>query len=86
MDDWQNSYENFRKFIHGWCITNISLTDTTLEISAVDENSLKHTIYTAQFCEKFPEMGGTGKKRKSFEDGKMSDYWLIIYDGTELAV
>lgn len=86
MNDWEKSFKDFKNYINNWQIKDIYLDNTTLKIILLDDNSKEHTIYTAQYCEKFPEQAGTGKKRKSFESGKMSDYWLIIYDGTNLTV
>lgn len=86
MDDWKDSLDAFKSLIDGWQIKDVHLSDTDLKIVLSDVTSKEHTIYTAQSCDKFPEQGGTGKKRKSFESGKMSDYWLIIYDGTDLHV
>ena len=56
-----------------------------LNMGLVKEN-FKHKIYTSQFCDKFPEQAETGKKKKSFKDGTMQDYWLVVYDSTYLSV
>ncbi|MGN1411074.1 MAG: hypothetical protein ACI4WH_01010 [Oscillospiraceae bacterium] len=82
----EKSVNDLKDLLYDWRIKDISLTDTHLKILLLDKTLKEHTIYTSQVCDKFPEQGGTGKKRKSFEDGKMSDYWLVIYDGTELSV
>lgn len=86
MDSWQNDVSSLKRLINGWKVQDIYLDDTTLEIILIDDKSNKHTIYTSQFCDKFPEQAGTDKKRKSFEDGTMQDYWLVIYDNTYLSV
>lgn len=82
----ESSLKDFKELINGWQIKDLILDDTNITITLLDNLKHEHTIFTAQFCNKFPEQGGTGKKRKSFENGKMSDYWLVIYDGSHLSV
>ena len=52
----------------------------------VDSYDKLHYIKSYKCSDQFPEQGGAGKKRNSFEDGKMSDYWLVTYDETHLKV
>ena len=52
----------------------------------LEKDGEKHILFTEKYSERFPEQGGTGKKRNSYDKGEMKDCWLVIYDGTELCV
>ena len=67
-------------------IKEVALSQESIEIILVDSYGELHYIKSYKHSDKFPEQGGTGKKRNSFEDGKMSDYWLVTYDETHLKV
>lgn len=82
----EKSLEDLKSFLKGLTIQDIQLSKEDLTIHLVDDKNTTHTIHTQKFSSKFPEQGGTSKKRKSFENGSMEGYWLVIYDGTDLRV
>ncbi len=87
--DSENYDESFKKLLgllKTLIIRDIALFDDRLTIELSDSNGKAHTIHTQKYSCKFPEQGGTGKKRNSYESGKMEDYWLVIYDKTDLFV
>lgn len=86
FDNQKKSLEELKQLLTGLMIQDIQLSTDELTITATDKNSVTHMIHTQKMSDKFPEQGGTGKRRKSYEDGSMEEYWLVIYDGTELSV
>ncbi len=79
-----------------WDTIEAMLKDTLIEDVDLQEHSLKitlrkkdgemHTLNTQRESNAFPPQGGTGKRRRSYETGIMSDYWLVTYDETVLRV
>ena len=82
----EESFEEMRNDLIGMSIYYIELGEKNIYITLIDENYNVCSIKSYKESDDFPEQGGTGKKRKSFENGKMEDYWLVIYDGTDLMV
>ncbi len=70
------------KIFSGSVIYDIQLTDTEITINFKNSISAENTLCSYKYSDKFPEQGGTKKKRNSFENGTMKDYWLVTYDGT----
>ncbi len=81
-----NSLDSLKNIIKDLAIKNIDISDNEFNMILTDSKFNIHTISTKKESESFPEQAGTGVKRKSFENGIMSDYWLVIYDKTELMV
>jgi len=81
-EEYEKTSRNLKNFLSGLEIQEISLQEHALKIQL----SGNHRIETYQKSEKFPEQAGTGRKRLSYETGTMSDYWLVIYDETDLRV
>jgi len=86
FDDYSNSISKFKEMLSDMTIKNIDFTKESIEIKLIDSQNNIHYINSYKFSDKFPELGGTGQKRNSFENGEMSDYWLITYDETHLRV
>lgn len=86
FNSWQNSLNNLKTFLTGQIILDIQLSEDDLTILLQGQDSITHTICTHKMSDKFPEQGGTGKKGNSYDSGCMEEYWLVIYDGTELSV
>lgn len=86
--DYENpeTLDNLKNIIKDMTIKNIDISDNEFTMTLTDSNSDIHTMHTEKESELFPEQAGTGLKRKSFKNGIMNDYWLIIYDKTELMV
>lgn len=82
----KNPEQPLRELLINSVINNVNLEDNSIEINIKDKNGVCHTISSFDKSDKFPEQGGTKKKRCSYTKGIMSDYWLVIYDGTHLAV
>lgn len=74
------------KIFSGSVIYDIQLTDTEITINFKNSTSAENTLCSYKYSDKFPEQGGTKRKRNSFENGTMKDYWLVTYDGTVLSV
>ena len=74
--------KQFSQLLIGLDIEQIRLEEHALQIKF----SGGHTLETFLQSEKFPEQGGTRRKRLSYQTGIMADYWLLIYDGTNLMV
>lgn len=85
-DDYARSVDNLRKLLNGQIIKDIQLSHDDLSITLSEDHSVTHTICTHKMSDQFPEQGGTGKKRNSYDNGSMEEYWMVIYDGTELSV
>ena len=86
FDDYANSLSKFKELLSDMTIKEVALSQESIEIMLVDSSDKLHYIKSYKCSDQFPEQGGTGKKRNSFEDGKMSDYWLVTYDETHLKV
>ncbi len=67
-------------------IKEIVVLKESIEIILIDSHEILHSIISYKYSDKFPEQGGTGRKRNSFEIGEMKDYWLVTYDETHLMV
>lgn len=85
-DNQKESSDKLNKLLNNLTIREIELSKDKLTITLIDDNSVTHTVHTQKMSDRFPEQGGTKKKRKSYENGSMEEYWLVIYDGTELSV
>ncbi len=85
-DNWAESLNKLKDKIVGMSIDKIVMNKDKLLLRLIDSNSKCHTLKTYKFSRKFPEQGGTKKKRNSYETGKMEDYWMIVYDGSHLKV
>ncbi len=85
-DDYQNSLEALKEQLTSMTIKEITVSKDAFEIKLIDKESKSHTIKSYKFSDKFPEQGGTGQKRNSYETGEMKDYLLITYDETHLMV
>lgn len=55
-------------------IKEIVVLKESIEIILVDSHEMLHSIKSYKYSGKFPEQGGTGRKRNSFEIGEMKDY------------
>ena len=86
FDDYSNTLAKFRELLSGMTIKEVEVTEESIKIMLVDSYETLHSIESYKCSDKFPEQGGTGKKRNSFETGEMKDYWLVIYDETHLKV
>ncbi len=86
FDDYSNSLANLKEMLSDMTIKDVKISKESIEIVLVDSHEKLHYITSYRHSSKFPEQGGTGKKRNSFETGKMSDYWLVTYDETYLKV
>ena len=82
----ENPEQPLRELLIDSVINNVNLENNFIEINIKDKNGVCHTICSFDKSDKFPEQGGTKKKRCSYTKGIMSDYWLVIYDETHLAV
>lgn len=74
--------KNLKKILYNKVIADIEVQEHALKIQL----SGGHILETFRKSDKFPEQGGTRKKRVSYESGVMADYWLVIYDETHLMV
>lgn len=86
FDDYSNSLNALKEQLTDMIIKKITVSKDTFEIQLVDSKSEPHFIQSYKHSEKFPEQGGTGKKRNSFKIGEMKDYLLVTYDETQLKV
>lgn len=86
FDHQEKSITAIKKLLDQAVIQNISLSHEALTITLTDAKSNIHVIETRKTSDQFPPLGGTGKKSDAYADGAMRDYWLVIYDGTHLAV
>ena len=86
FDDYSNSLERLKNRLSDMTIQEVVLSKESIEIMLVDSHKKFHSIKSYKYSDKFPEQGGTGKKRNSFEVGDMKDYWLVTYDETHLKV
>ena len=86
FDDYANRLSKFKELLSDMTIKEVALSQESIEIMLVDSYDKLHYIKSYKCSDKFPEQSGTGKKRNSFENGKMSDYWLVTYDETHLKV
>lgn len=86
FDDYSNSLDAIKKQLRNMTIKDFRVSKETFEIELVDSKSESHFIQSYKHSEKFPEQGGTGEKRNSFETGEMKDYLLVTYDDTHLMV
>ena len=86
FDNYLNSLLKFKELLSDMTIKEVMVSKEIFEIILVDNHEKIHSIKSYKYSEKFPEQGGTGKKRNSFETGEMKDYWLVTYDETHLKV
>ena len=86
FNDYSNSLERLKNRLSDITIQEVVLSKESIEIMLVDDHETFHSIKSYKHSDKFPEQGGTGKKRNSFEAGEMKDYWLVTYDETHLKV
>ena len=85
-DDYSNTLVNFRNLLSDMMIKEIVLLKESIEIILIDSHNTIHSIKSFKYSDKFPEQGGTRKKRNSYESGEMKDYWFVTYDGAHLKV
>lgn len=85
-NEYKEDMAKLDKIFPGSLIYDIQLTDTEITINFQNSSSTENTLCSYKYSDKFPEQGGTKKKRNSFENGTMKDYWLVTYDGTVLSV
>lgn len=86
IGDYSNSLAKLKEMLSDMTIKDVAISKENIEITLVDSHEKLHYITSYKYSNKFPEQGGTGKKRNSFETGKMSDYWLVTYDESHLKV
>lgn len=86
FEEYSNSLEKLKELLTNMKIEDILVSKDSFEIKLIDRNLETHLIQSYRFSDKFPEQGGTGKKRNSFETGEMKDYLLVTYDDTHLMV
>ena len=86
FDDYASSLSRFKQMLSDMTVKAVEVLEESIEIMLVDSQDKLHNIKSYKYSDKFPEQGGTDKKRNSFENGKMSDYWLVTYDETHLKV
>lgn len=86
FDNYSNDLQKFRELLSNMIIREIVVLKESIEIILVDSHEILHSIKSYKCSDKFPEQGGTGMKRNSFETGEMKDYWLVTYDETHLAI
>lgn len=86
FDDYESSLRALKDQLTEMVIQEILVSKDAFEIKLTDSESETHFIQSYKFSDKFPEQGGTGKKRNSFETGEMKDYLLVTYDDTHLMV
>ncbi len=86
FDDYENSLGVLKARLTEMVIHEILVSKDAFEIKLTDSESETHFIQSYKFSDKFPEQGGTDKKRNSFETGEMKDYLLVTYDDTHLMV
>lgn len=81
-----DSLLNLKNMLSGLLIEKIQLDNENIFITIGNGENISHMLCSHKYSDSFPEQGGTRKKRNSFEDGVMSDYWLVTYDETILKV
>ena len=86
FDDYENSLSRLKEMLTDMTVKEAVVSKESIELILADSHEKLHRLKSYQYSDKFPEQGGTGKKRNSFENGKMSDYWLVTYDETHLKV
>lgn len=86
FDDYPNSIASLKKTLSDMTIKEVIISEESIEILLAGNDETTHCISSCKYSEKFPEQGGTRKKRNSFETGEMKDYWLVTYDETDLMV
>ncbi len=85
-ENYSDDFQKFRELLSEMMIKEIVVSKESIEIILVDNQETLHFIKSYKHSDKFPEQGGTGMKRNSFETGEMKDYWLVTYDETHLMV
>lgn len=85
-DDFLNTFAKFKDLLSDMTIKEVLLSKDCIEIVLIDSHKAEHSLQSYKFSEKFPEQGGTQKKRNSYDTGEMKDYWFITYDETVLKV
>ncbi len=85
-ENYSNDLQRFKELLFEMVIKEIVVLEESIEIILIDNHGLLHSVKSYKYSNKFPEQGGTGMKRNSFETGEMKDYWLITYDETDLMV
>ena len=86
INNYSNDLEKFKETLSDMIIQEVILSKASIEIKLIDSKKTMHSIKSYKYSDKFPEQGGTGKKRNSFETGEMKDYWLVTYDETHLKI
>ena len=86
FDDCSNSLDVLKEQLKNMTVKEILVSKDTFDIKLFDSKSETHLIQSYKFSDKFPEQGGTGKKRNSYETGEMKDYLLVTYDDSYLKV
>lgn len=67
-------------------ISIIDLSDSECKMSLRFTDGTDHEIVIYRYSEKLPPMGNGDSRKPAFEEGNLSDYLLITYEGTVLQV
>ncbi|MBR2900905.1 MAG: hypothetical protein IKC39_01535 [Clostridia bacterium] len=86
FENHSRSLNVLKELLTNMTVKEFIVTNDSFEIRLVDSEYEPHIIQSYKFSAKFPEQGGTGKKRNSFETGEMKDYLLVTFDDTYLMV
>lgn len=84
--DYTKSLDALKGQLTDMTIKEMVVSNDAFEIELIDSKLETHLIQSYKFSDKFPEQGGTGEKRKSYETGEMKDYLLVTYHETHLIV
>lgn len=83
---WQKDQNYLKELITGTVISKVDLEEHSLQIELNSEEGVVHHLFTEKQSNAFPPQGGTGKKRLSYGEGCMGDYWLVTYAPSVLVV
>ena len=86
FENYSATLAKFKELLSDMTIKEVVLRKESIEILLIDSCETVHSIKSYKFSDKFPEEGGTAKKRASFKTGHIKDYWLLTYDETYLKV
>lgn len=85
-EDYLNSTNSLKNLLCEMKIEEVILSDESIRINLIDSSSKSHYLESYKYSEKYPEQVGTGKKRNSYNDGVMKNYWLVTFDASHLMV
>lgn len=83
---WQRDQNNLKELLRDAVINKVDLEDHSLRIQMVSKDGVEHYLFTEKQSDAFPPQGGTGKRRLSYKEGCMGDYWLVTYAPSVLVV